>query len=114
MAFPGHWAPNDLLFYTGGQFPDRYRDGVFVVFHGSWNRAPLEQGGYQVAFAPREGGEFTGEWEGFALGFQGATTLMAPQDARHRPVGVAQGPDGSIYVTDDGGGRLWRIIYTGP
>ena len=113
VAFPGHWAPDDLLFYTGDQFPERYRDGVFVVFHGSWNRAPLQQGGYQVAFAPRVDGEFTGEWENFAGGFDGSTALMAPQDARHRPVGIAQGPDGSIYVTDDVGGRLWRIVYTG-
>ena len=113
VAFPGHWAPDDLLFYGGSQFPDRYRDGVFVVFHGSWNRAPLEQGGYKVVFAPRANAEFTGEWEDFAVGFAGAAALMAPQDALHRPVGIAQGPDGSIYVTDDVGGRLWRIIYTG-
>ena len=63
VAFPGHWAPNDLLFHTGDHLPDRYRDGAFVVFHGSWNRAPLQQGGYHVAFAPRVDGEFRGEWE---------------------------------------------------
>jgi glucose/arabinose dehydrogenase len=113
VAFPGHWAPNDLLFYTGDQFPEPYRNGVFVVFHGSWNRAPLEQGGYQVAFAPRANDEFTGDWQTFADGFKGATRLMAPQDATHRPVGIAQGPDGSVFVTDDVGGRLWRILYTG-
>ena len=113
VAFPGHWAPNDLLFYTGDQFPEQYRNGVFVVFHGSWNRAPLEQGGYQVAFAPRANDEFTGDWQTFADGFKGATRLMAPQDATHRPVGIAQGPDGSVFVTDDVGGRLWRILYTG-
>ena len=113
VAFPGHWAPNDLLFYTGDQFPDQCRNGVFVVFHGSWNRAPLEQGGYQVAFAPRVNGEFTGDWQTFADGFKGATTLMAPQDAPHRPVGIAQGPDGSVFVTDDAGGRIWRIFYMG-
>jgi glucose/arabinose dehydrogenase len=113
VAFPGHWAPNDLLFYAGTQFPVRYQSGVFVVFHGSWNRAPLEQGGYQVAFAPRENGEFTGNWETFADGFTGVTPLMAPQDAVHRPVGIAQGPDGSVFVTDDVGGRIWRIFYTG-
>ena len=113
VAFPGHWAPNDLLFYTGGQFPEQYRNGVFVVFHGSWNRAPLEQGGYQVAFAPRANGEFAGDWETFADGFKGATPLMAPQDAAHRPVGIAQGPDGSVFVTDDVGGRIWRIHFAG-
>ena len=113
VAFPGHWAPNDLLFYTGTQFPERYRDGVFVVFHGSWNRAPLEQGGYQVAFARRAGGEFTGDWETFADGFAVTSPLMSPGDAVHRPSGIAQGSDGSIYVTDDVGGRVWRIVYTG-
>ena len=113
VAFPGHWAPNDLLFYTGDQFPEQYRNGVFVVFHGSWNRAPLEQGGYQVAFAPRANDEFTDDWQTFADGFKGATRLMAPQDATHRRVGIAQGPDGSVFVTDDVGGRLWRILYTG-
>ena len=113
VAFPGHWAPNDLLFYTGDQFPEQYQNGVFVVFHGSWNRAPLEQGGYQVAFAPRANGEFSGDWETFADGFKGVTPLMAPQDATHRPVGIAQGPDGSVFVTDDVGGRIWRILYTG-
>ena len=111
VAFPGHWAPNDLLFYSDDQFPGQYRDGVFVLFHGSWNRAPLEQGGYQVAFAPSENGQFTGDWQTFADGFKGAEPLMAPQDAVHRPAGIAQGPDGSVYITDDVGGRVWRILY---
>ena len=113
VAFPGHWAPNDLLFYSGDQFPARYREGVFVVFHGSWNRAPLAQGGYQVAFAPRIGDTFTGDWETFADGFAGTSPLMRPRDATHRPSGIAQGPDGSIYIADDVGGRVWRIAYTG-
>ena len=113
VAFPGHWGPHDLLFYTGGQFPARYRDGAFVVFHGSWNRAPMEQEGYQVAFAPRSGGEFTGAWETFADGFAAVSPLVSPRDAAHRPAGIAQGPDGSVYVTDDAGGRVWRIVYRG-
>ncbi len=113
VAFPGHWAPHDLMFYTGGQLPARYREGAFVVFHGSWNRAPMEQQGYQVAFAPRTGGEFTGEWETFADGFAAESPLVRPQDAAHRPAGIAQGPDGSVYVTDDAGGRVWRIVYRG-
>lgn len=113
VAFPGHWAPHDLMFYTGGQFPARYREGAFVVFHGSWNRAPMEQEGYQVAFAPRRGGEFSGEWETFAGGFAAVSPLVSPRDAAHRPAGIAQGPDGSVYVTDDAAGRVWRIVYRG-
>lgn len=113
VAFPAHWAPHDLLFYTGEQFPPRYRDGAFVAFHGSWNRAPLEQRGYQVAFAPRRAGAFTGDWETFADGFAGRSPLVSSRDAAHRPAGIAQGPDGSLYVTDDAGGRVWRILHTG-
>lgn len=113
VAFPAHWAPDDLLFYDGEQLPARFREGAFVVFHGSWNRAPLEQGGYQVAFAPRADGEFTGRYETFAAGFSVTTPLLSPQDAVHRPVGIAQGPDGSLYVTSDVGGKVWRIVYTG-
>ena len=54
-AFPGHWAPNDLLFYTGTQFPAKYRGGAFIAFHGSWNRAPLPQRGYNITFVPFSG-----------------------------------------------------------
>ena len=114
VAFPGHWAPNDMHFYGGDQFPAEFRDGAFVVFHGSWNRAPLQQGGYQVAFAPRRDGEFTGDYETFAGGFAGEDTPMQPQNAAHRPVGIAEGVDGSLYVSDDANGTIWRIVYRGP
>ena len=114
VAFPGHWAPNDMHFYGGNQFPAEFRDGAFVVFHGSWNRAPLQQGGYQVAFAPRRDGEFTGDYETFAGGFAGEDTPMQPQNAAHRPVGIAEGVDGSLYVSDDANGTIWRIVYRGP
>ena len=109
VAFPGHWAPMAALFYTGRQFPARYRDGVFVSFHGSWNRAPLPQAGYRVAFAPRAGGRFTGAYETFAGDFEKVGAGESPR----RPVGLAQGPDGSLYVTDDARGRIWKIVYTG-
>ncbi|MFP3947430.1 MAG: PQQ-dependent sugar dehydrogenase [Longimicrobiales bacterium] len=111
VAFPGHWAPNDLEFYTGDHFPDRYRDGGFVAFHGSWNRAPQPQEGYNVVFVPFEGGEPTGEWEVFASGFPEGD--VSPGGAEHRPAGVAMGPDGSLYVTDDQNGTLWRIVHAG-
>ncbi|HBH23546.1 MAG TPA: sorbosone dehydrogenase [Cytophagales bacterium] len=113
MAFPGHFAPNDLLFYTGDQFPERYKNGAFVAFHGSWNRAPLDQAGYLVAFVPFKNGEPAGEWEVFANGFAGTKNIESPGDADYRPCGLAQGPDGSLYVADDVQGRIYRICYYG-
>ncbi len=112
-AFPGHWAPMSAAFYTGQQFPARYRDGVFVAFHGSWNRAPLPQAGYNVTFVPMRAGQPAGTPERFADGFAGAARLADPGAARHRPVGLAVAPDGGLYVTDDVGGRIWKIVYTG-
>jgi glucose/arabinose dehydrogenase len=111
VSFPAHWAPNALLFYTGTQFPQKYRGGAFVAFHGSWNRAPLPQAGYRVSFVPFNGANPTGQYEDFANGFGGPD--VASGDADHRPTGLAQGPDGSLYVTDDEGGRIWKIVYTG-
>jgi glucose/arabinose dehydrogenase len=110
VAFPAHWAPMAVLFYTGRQFPARYREGAFVSFHGSWNRAPLPQQGYRVAFAPAPGGRFDGSHETFAGEFD---TRGGSGAAPRRPVGLAQGPDGSLYVTDDARGRIWKIVYTG-
>jgi glucose/arabinose dehydrogenase len=108
IGFPGHWAPNGLLFYTGSQLPESFRGGAFIAFHGSWNRAPLPQGGYNVVFAPFRGNEPAGSWEVFADGFAGSNKSPS---APHRPVGLAQGPDGSLYVSDDSGGRIYRILY---
>jgi glucose/arabinose dehydrogenase len=112
FAFPAHWAPDGLLFYRGDQFPARYREGVFIAFHGSWNRAPEPQGGYKVVFLPFNAGAPLTSFEVFADGFAGA--VMQPGEAEHRPVGLAQAPDGSIYVTDDTAGRVWRIVYRVP
>lgn len=109
VAFPAHWGPNGLTFYTGTQFPAEYRGGAFVAFHGSWNRAPLPQAGYNVTFVPFENGEPTGSYRVFADGFAGDD--QSPRGAAHRPSGVAVGPDGSLYVSDDQGGRIYRIIY---
>jgi glucose/arabinose dehydrogenase len=113
LAFPGHWAPNSLLFYTGNQFPSRYKNGAFIAFHGSWNRAPLRQGGYFVAFVPMRNGVPSGDWEIFASGFPGVDVITDPDQAIYRPMGLAQGPDGSIYISDSNDGRIWRIIYKG-
>ncbi len=113
VAFPGHMAPNGLLFYTGTQFPEKYRNGAFVAFHGSWNRAPLNQKGFFVAFVPFKDGKPSGEWETFATGFAGSENITSPGQAVYRPCGLAQGPDGSLYVSDDAKGTIWKISYTG-
>lgn len=113
IAFPGHLAPNGLLFYTGRMFPEKYRNGAFIAFHGSWNRAPEKQAGYFVVFVPFKNGKPTGKWEVFADGFAGTTDIQSPGQAQHRPCGLAQGPDGSLYVSDDSKGRIYRIVYNG-
>ncbi len=109
--YPAHWAPDGLLFSTGTQLPEHYRSGAFISFHGSWNRAPGPQGGYKIVFVP-----FTGDapasaeaMELFADGFAGGN--LDPAHAAHRPVGLAMGPDGAIYVADDAGGRVYRITH---
>lgn len=111
VAFPGHMAPNGLLFYTGNQFPEKYKNGAFVAFHGSWNRAPLNQKGFFVAFVPFKDGKPSGDWEVFASGFAGKKDIASPGQAVHRPCGLAQGPDGSLYVSDDVKGMIWKISY---
>ncbi len=108
-AMPAHWAPLALTFYTGSMFPAKYRGGAFIAFHGSWNRAPMPQGGYNVVFVPFANGASNGAWEVFASGF--VPPDVQPSTARNRPAGVAQGPDGALYVADDVGGRVWRITY---
>lgn len=113
MGFPGHWAPNALLFYQGDQFPERYKNGAFIAFHGSTNRAPYPQAGYFVGFVPFENGKPTGQWEVFADGFAGIDTIVNTDDAAHRPMGLATGPDGSLYITDSREGKIWRVMYKG-
>ena len=112
-TFPAHNAPLSVMFYAGMQFPAEYRNGAFVAFHGSWNRAPFAMDGYNVRFVPFKGDAVAGADRVFASGFQGRGQIMTPTDAEHRPVGLAQGRDGSILVSDDVKGRIWRISYTG-
>nr|MBI1231645.1 sorbosone dehydrogenase [Cytophagales bacterium] len=111
MAFPAHWAPNDILFYTGDHFPASYKGSALVAFHGSWNRAPLEQKGYFVAFVPFENGSPAGSYESLAEGFAGVEKIEAPSDALHRPTGIAQAPDGTVIISDSVSGKLWRVFY---
>lgn len=112
-AFPGHWAPNALLFYTGEHFPVRYQGGAFVAFHGSWNRAPLPQQGYKVSFIPFEDGGLSSDYETFADGFAGTDSISGPGEAEHRPMGLAMAPDGALYISDSKIGRIWRVVYSG-
>ncbi len=112
-SFPAHWAPVDLMFYTGGQFPAHYKGGAFIAFHGSWNRAPMPQDGYNVTFQPFVDGKPSGSYEIFANGFAGKSPLMNPNDAVARADGVAQAPDGSLYIADSQKGKIWRVIYKG-
>ena len=107
-AFPAHWAPNGMVHYDKKQFPKRYSEGVFIAFHGSWDRAPYPQGGYNVVFQPLSGDHASGRCEIFADGFAGS--VKSPQSAAHRPSGLAVGPDGSLYVSDDVAGRIYKIV----
>lgn len=113
IGFPGHWAPNDLLFYLGDQYPDRYRNGAFIAFHGSTNRAPYPQAGYFIGFVPFKDGQPSGPWEVFADGFAGVDPVISANNAAYRPMGIAMGPDGSLYIADTEQGKIWRIMYKG-
>jgi len=112
MGLPAHWAPNDLLFYKGDQFPPRYKNGAFIAFHGSTNRGPYPQAGYIVAFIPFEGGKPLDKWEVFADGFTGVDTVKNMSDAKYRPMGLSEGPDGSLYISESKKGKIWRVVYT--
>ncbi len=102
VMFPGHWAPMALLVHSGAMFGADYRGGVFLAFHGSWNRAPLPQAGFRVVFIPFANGRPSGEYKTFATAASGPTGLRA--------AGVAEGPDGSLYISDDRRGAIWRVM----
>ena len=108
--YPAHWAPDGLVFYNGSQFPASYKGGAFIAFHGSWNRAPEPQEGYRVAFVPFSLGAPKGLYETFANNFAGSSNPQ-PTTAKYRPVGLAVAPDGSLYISDDVHGRIWRVTY---
>jgi glucose/arabinose dehydrogenase/mono/diheme cytochrome c family protein len=113
IGFPGHWAPLQMCVYDGTQFPEHYRNGFFLAFHGSWNRSPQPQAGYRVVFIPVDAGGMPGNrYDNFAMGFAGGDETNI-RNARYRPCGVAVGPDGSLYISETEKGRIWRVIYTG-
>ena len=87
---------------SGSAFGPKYQGGIFIAWHGSWNRAPLPQEGYRVVFAPFRGGRPTGEYETFATLADGPTALRA--------AGVAVAPDGSLFISADRNARIWRVF----
>lgn len=109
--FPAHMGPNGLLFYTGTLFPAKYRNGAFIAFHA---QSSALHKGYLVAFVPFKGGKPSGKWEIFADNFAGTDLVKPTGPVQHRPCGLAQGSDGSLYVTDDLNGTLFRIAYKNP
>ena len=111
-AYPAHWAPNALAIHTGKAFPDGFKGGAFIAFHGSWNRAPAPQDGYNVVFQPLADGKAAGPYVIFADDFTGGA--KDPGHAAHRPMGLAVAPDGALFISDDVKGRIWRVTYKGP
>jgi glucose/arabinose dehydrogenase len=101
LAFPGHWAPMAIAFYPGDRFGSTYKSGLFIAFHGSWNRAPLPQEGYRLVFVPFAKGRPAGKYSTFATDQAGPTSLRAS--------GVAVAPDGSLYISADQNGKIWRV-----
>ncbi|MDQ3222283.1 MAG: PQQ-dependent sugar dehydrogenase [Gemmatimonadota bacterium] len=105
LAFPGHWGPMALAFYNSDALGPQYKGGLFVAFHGSWNRAPLPQEGYRVVFVPFANGRPTGDYSTFATDKGGPTALRAS--------GVAVAPDGSLYISADQNGKIWKVTRRG-
>ena len=103
-----HTASLGLVFYTADAFPEKYKNGAFVVQHGSWNRDVLS--GYRVVFIPFENGKPAGKPEDFLTGF---IVDSDEDEVRGRPVGAVVMPDGAMLITDDTTHRIWRIAYTG-
>lgn len=101
-----HFASLEVTFYEGRQFPAEYQGDVFAAEHGSWNRK--KRSGYEVIRVPLKNGKATGEYEDFLTGF-----VTSNGDVWGRPVGVAVGKDGSLFVSDDGSKSIWRVSYTG-
>ena len=111
-AFPAHWGPNDLAIYGAKAFPAPYQGGAFIAFHGSWNRAPEPQAGYNVVYQPLQNGKASGHYVVFADGFSGGE--RDPAKAKYRPTGLLVAADGALYISDDVKGRIWKVTYHGP
>ena len=106
VLLQSHFASLEMLFYEGKQFPAEYHGDIFAAEHGSWNRN--KRNGYEVIRVPVKNGRATGEYEDFVTGF-----VTAEGKVWGRPVGVAVGNDGSLFISDDGSKSIWRASYTG-
>jgi glucose/arabinose dehydrogenase len=103
-----HVAVLDFVFYTGTQFPEEYRGGAFLAFHGSWNRS--KRVGQSIGFIPFKNGAPSGPLREVLTGW-----MLSPdqREVWGRPVGLLQLPDGSLLISDDGGKKLWHLSYKG-
>jgi glucose/arabinose dehydrogenase len=102
-----HSAPLAITFVDGANLPPEYQGSAFVALHGSWNRT--ERTGYKVVRVIMRDGAPSGEYEDFLTGF-----VIDESRVWGRPVGVAEGKDGALYVTEDAGGTIWRVVYAAP
>jgi glucose/arabinose dehydrogenase len=102
VLLEAHSAPMQIAFYDGDTFPADYKGSAFVTMHGSWNRA--QRSGYKVVRLLFENGKPTGVYEDFMTGF-----VTSDKEVWGRPVGIAVAHDGSLLVTEDGNGTIWRV-----
>lgn len=102
VAFPGHWAPMAMAFTGTAPVGDGYAGGVFIAFHGSWNRAPLPQAGFRVVFQPLKDGKPNGAFKTFAIGRENETAV--------RPAGIAIDREGAVYISGDRNGAVWKVV----
>ena len=108
VLIQAHSAPLQIIFYEGDSFPAEYKGSAFVTMHGSWNRD--HRTGYKVVRLLFDGaGKPTGEYEDFMTSF-----VVSDEQVWGRPVGVAVAKDGSLFVTEDGNGTIWRVSYQKP
>jgi glucose/arabinose dehydrogenase len=108
VEMQAHSAPLGIAFYTGDSFPTEMHGDLFIAFHGSWNRSVPT--GYKIVRLPLDGSQVVGELQDFVVGWLNQAT----QEVTGRPVGLAIGPDGALYISDDKGGIIYRVQYVGP
>ncbi len=106
LLLASHSAPLQMAFYDGAQFPSQYRGDAFVALQGSWNRS--QRTGYKIVRVPMKNGVAVGEYEDFATGF-----VLNDNTIWARLVGIAVARDGSLLLTEDANGTVWRISYKG-